>query len=155
MFEYSRMELSSFVAKKFHHEMSVALDPPCICQLSNTLIRMRSSADEAEMNAFYEQLEIVIRSEESFDKFIVGDFNARIGKAREERLLPLKGKKQVVYDEIILDESLSHYDWRIEENLTEDYELLLKRLHACARSSSISRRTVDRDRVSTTTKKLL
>ncbi|VDP55855.1 unnamed protein product [Heligmosomoides polygyrus] len=43
-----------------------------------------SAADEAEMNAFYEQLEIVIRSEKSFYKFVVGDFNARIGKARKD-----------------------------------------------------------------------
>ncbi|VDO86719.1 unnamed protein product [Heligmosomoides polygyrus] len=43
-----------------------------------------SAADEAEMNAFYEQLEVVVRSEKSFYKFVVGDFNARIGKARED-----------------------------------------------------------------------
>ncbi|VDO71330.1 unnamed protein product [Heligmosomoides polygyrus] len=43
-----------------------------------------SAADEAEMNAIYEQLEVVIRSEKSFYKFVVGDFNARIGKARED-----------------------------------------------------------------------
>ncbi|VDP05470.1 unnamed protein product [Heligmosomoides polygyrus] len=92
-----------------------------------------SAADEAETNAFHEQLEIVIRSEKSF-------YNS-------------KGRKQVVYEKTILDESLSHYDC-IEEDPTEIYELLLKRLHACAQSSSISRRT-SLDRKSTKTKKLL
>ncbi|VDP60698.1 unnamed protein product [Heligmosomoides polygyrus] len=43
-----------------------------------------SAADEAEMNAFSEQLEVVIRSEKSFFKFVVEDFNAEIGKARED-----------------------------------------------------------------------
>ncbi|VDO20785.1 unnamed protein product [Heligmosomoides polygyrus] len=44
----------------------------------------KSAADEAEMNAFYGQLEVVIRCEKSLYKFIVGGFNARIGKARED-----------------------------------------------------------------------
>ena len=42
-----------------------------------------SSADELELDAFYEELEEVIRSEKSFYKFVVGDFNARIGIAEE------------------------------------------------------------------------
>ncbi|KAK6728367.1 hypothetical protein RB195_005798 [Necator americanus] len=36
------------------------------------------------MNAFYEELEEVIRNEKSFYKFVVGDFNAKLGKATEE-----------------------------------------------------------------------
>ncbi|VDP19877.1 unnamed protein product [Heligmosomoides polygyrus] len=137
-----------------------------------------SAADEAKMNAFYEQMEVVIDSEKSFYKFVVGDFNARMEKAVEDeyrigntgsdhRLLRAKirfdhkteksacyrsMRKKHVYDETILDESLYHYDWRIEEDPTEDYEL--KRLHAYAQLASISRRT-SFDRISTTTKKLL
>ncbi|VDO19809.1 unnamed protein product [Heligmosomoides polygyrus] len=43
-----------------------------------------NATDEAELNVFYEQLEVVIRSEKFFYKFVVGDFNARIGRARED-----------------------------------------------------------------------
>ena len=42
-----------------------------------------SAADELEVNAFYEGLEDVIHNEKSFYKFVVGDFNARIGIAVE------------------------------------------------------------------------
>ncbi|KAK6742644.1 hypothetical protein RB195_010105 [Necator americanus] len=40
-----------------------------------------SAADESEFDAFYEELEEVIHSEKSFYKFVVGDFNAKLGKA--------------------------------------------------------------------------
>ncbi|KAK6734510.1 hypothetical protein RB195_017975 [Necator americanus] len=43
-----------------------------------------SAADDSEMDAFYEELEEVVRNEKSFYKFIVGDFNAKLGKAKEE-----------------------------------------------------------------------
>ncbi|XGW11810.1 hypothetical protein V3C99_012907 [Haemonchus contortus] len=43
-----------------------------------------STADEEELDAFYDQLEENIHNEKSFYKFIVGDFNARLGGAREE-----------------------------------------------------------------------
>ncbi|KAK6745849.1 hypothetical protein RB195_012144 [Necator americanus] len=43
-----------------------------------------SAADEFELDAFYEELEEVIRNEKSFYKFVVGDFNAKLGKATEE-----------------------------------------------------------------------
>ncbi|KAK6752308.1 hypothetical protein RB195_003617 [Necator americanus] len=43
-----------------------------------------SAADDSELDAFYEELEEVVRNEESFYKFVVGDFNAKLGKAREE-----------------------------------------------------------------------
>ncbi|KAK6757293.1 hypothetical protein RB195_015239 [Necator americanus] len=43
-----------------------------------------STADESELDAFYEELEEVIRNEKSFYKFVVGDFNAKLGKATEE-----------------------------------------------------------------------
>ncbi|VDO19880.1 unnamed protein product [Heligmosomoides polygyrus] len=89
MFEYSRMELSSFVEKKFHHETLrwIRLIRIQLARQKNISIincyTPTSAADEAEMNTFYEQLEVVIRSEKSFYNFVVGDFNARIGKARE------------------------------------------------------------------------
>ncbi|KAK6736546.1 hypothetical protein RB195_019310 [Necator americanus] len=43
-----------------------------------------SAANESELDAFYEELEEVIRNEKSFYKFVVGDFNAKLGKATEE-----------------------------------------------------------------------
>uniref|UniRef100_A0A7I4Y8T5 Reverse transcriptase domain-containing protein n=1 Tax=Haemonchus contortus TaxID=6289 RepID=A0A7I4Y8T5_HAECO len=43
-----------------------------------------STADEEELDAFYDQLEEIIHNEKSFYKFVVGDFNARLGEAREE-----------------------------------------------------------------------
>ncbi|KAK6735888.1 hypothetical protein RB195_018880 [Necator americanus] len=43
-----------------------------------------SAADESELEAFYEELEEVVRNEKSFYKFVVGDFNAKLGKATEE-----------------------------------------------------------------------
>ncbi|KAK6765161.1 hypothetical protein RB195_025197 [Necator americanus] len=43
-----------------------------------------SAADESELDAFYEELEEVVRNEKSFYKFVVGDFNAKLGKATEK-----------------------------------------------------------------------
>ncbi|KAK6728855.1 hypothetical protein RB195_006117 [Necator americanus] len=43
-----------------------------------------SAADDSELEAFYEELEEVVRNEKSFYKFVVGDFNAKLGKATEE-----------------------------------------------------------------------
>ncbi|KAK6766960.1 hypothetical protein RB195_026305 [Necator americanus] len=43
-----------------------------------------SAADESELDAFYEELEEVIRNKKSFYKFVVGDFNAKLGKDTEE-----------------------------------------------------------------------
>ncbi|KAK6761852.1 hypothetical protein RB195_022819 [Necator americanus] len=43
-----------------------------------------SAADGSESDAFYEELEEVIRNEKSFYKFVVGDFNAKLGNATEE-----------------------------------------------------------------------
>ncbi|KAK6760420.1 hypothetical protein RB195_021766 [Necator americanus] len=42
-----------------------------------------SATDESELDAFYEELGEVICSEKSFYKFVVGDFNAKLGKATE------------------------------------------------------------------------
>ena len=38
-----------------------------------------SAADDSELDAFYEHVEEVVRNEKSFYKFVVGDFNAKIG----------------------------------------------------------------------------
>ncbi|KAK6730284.1 hypothetical protein RB195_007007 [Necator americanus] len=43
-----------------------------------------SSADESELDAIYEELEKVICNEKFFYKFVVGDFNAKLGIATEE-----------------------------------------------------------------------
>ncbi|KAK6760624.1 hypothetical protein RB195_021908 [Necator americanus] len=43
-----------------------------------------SAADKSDLDAFYEELEEVVRNEKSFYKFVVGDFNAKLGKATEE-----------------------------------------------------------------------
>ncbi|KAK6735475.1 hypothetical protein RB195_018594 [Necator americanus] len=43
-----------------------------------------SAAEESELEAFYEKLEEVLRNEISFYKFVVGNFNAKLGKATEE-----------------------------------------------------------------------
>ncbi|KAK6760478.1 hypothetical protein RB195_021808 [Necator americanus] len=43
-----------------------------------------SAADDSELEAFYEELEEVVRNEKSYYKFVVGDFNAKLGKATEE-----------------------------------------------------------------------
>ncbi|KAK6737190.1 hypothetical protein RB195_019716 [Necator americanus] len=43
-----------------------------------------SAADDSELDAFYEELEKVIRNEKSFYKFVIRDFNGKPGKATEE-----------------------------------------------------------------------
>ncbi|VDL66659.1 unnamed protein product [Nippostrongylus brasiliensis] len=65
-----------------------------------------------------------------------------------------KERKQAVFDEDLLNDVLSSYDWRVAEDLIEDYELLLKGLRMCAdaASLSLSRRN---DRISSNTKVLL
>ncbi|KAK6761292.1 hypothetical protein RB195_022378 [Necator americanus] len=175
-----------------------------------------SAADESELDAFYEELEEVVRNEKSFYKFVVGDFNAKLGKATEEerrirrlgqgdwnengnflagllsatrlfhgnslfmkkdhrsgsdhRLLRAKirlshtmeknisyrqrRRKEVVYDDCVLEGSLSQGDWHIEEDPNVDYEMLLRELRACAERASKPRKT-NLNRISKTTKELL
>ncbi|KAK6745517.1 hypothetical protein RB195_011939 [Necator americanus] len=211
-----------------------------------------SAADDSELDAFYEELEEVVHNEKSFYKFVVGDFNAKLGKATEEeyrigrfglgdrnengnrlagllsaarlfhgnslfmkkdhrrwtwespngatraeidhiltnrrwclldvsvvpsfcsgsdhRLLRAKirlshtmeknicyrqrRRKEVVYDDCVLEDSLSQGDWHIEEDPNVDYEMLLRGLRACAERASKSR-TTNLDRISKTTKELL
>ncbi|CAJ0602067.1 unnamed protein product [Cylicocyclus nassatus] len=43
-----------------------------------------SAADESELDAFYGDVEHVVCDEESFHKFVVGDFNVKIGMTLEE-----------------------------------------------------------------------
>ncbi|VDL77230.1 unnamed protein product [Nippostrongylus brasiliensis] len=49
-----------------------------------------------------------------------------------------KGRKQAVFDEDLLNDAISLYDWRVAEDPTEDYELLLKGLRTCADAASLS-----------------
>ncbi|KAK6744791.1 hypothetical protein RB195_011485 [Necator americanus] len=210
-----------------------------------------SAADECELDEFYEELEEVIHNEKFFYKFVVGDFNAKLGKATEEeysierfglgdrnengnrlagvlsaarlfhgnslfmkkdhrrwtwespngatraeidhiltkqrwclldvsvvpsfcsgtdhRLLRAKirlshtmeknicyrqrRRKEVVYDDCVLEDSLSQGDWHIEEDPNVDYEMLLRGSRACAERAS-KPRTTNLDRISKTTKEL-
>ncbi|KAK6751442.1 hypothetical protein RB195_003062 [Necator americanus] len=45
-------------------------------------------------------------------------------------------RKEVVYDDCILEDSLSQTDWHIEEDPNVDYEMLLRGLRACAECAS-------------------
>ncbi|KAK6749858.1 hypothetical protein RB195_002083 [Necator americanus] len=63
-------------------------------------------------------------------------------------------RKEVVYDDCVLEDSLSQGDWHIEEDPNVDYEMLLRGLRACAERASKSR-TINLDRISKTTKELL
>ena len=211
-----------------------------------------SAADERELDAFYEELEEAIYNEKSFYKFVVGDFNARIGMAEEaeyrigrfglglrnengnrlvgllsatrlfhgnsifmksehrrwtwespngtthaeidhiltnrrwclldvavvpsfcsgsdHRLLRAKvrfnqkleknichssrSKNHVVYDDKLLEESLSRYDWPVAEDPTEDYGMLLNGLEACA-ERALKPHSTHLERISNATKELL
>ncbi|KAK6729781.1 hypothetical protein RB195_006684 [Necator americanus] len=65
-------------------------------------------------------------------------------------------RKEVVYDDCVLEDSLSQGDWHIEEeeDPNVDYEMLLRGLQACAERAS-KPRTTNLDRISKTTKELL
>ncbi|KAK6754715.1 hypothetical protein RB195_013602 [Necator americanus] len=189
-----------------------------------SVINCYSPTSASELDTFFEELEEVIRNETSFYKFVVGDFNAKLGKATEEkyrigrfglgeeengnvrravvrrsplswelsfhekrsssvdmriaqwrdsgsdhRLLRAKTRlsqtkekiicyrqrrrKEVVYDDCVLEDSLSQGDWHIEEDPNVDYEMLLRGLRACAERAS-KPRTTNPDRVSKTRKAL-
>ncbi|KAK6760916.1 hypothetical protein RB195_022111 [Necator americanus] len=222
----------------------------CFATLCASNPSVSSAAEESELVAFYEELEDVIRNEKSFYKFVVGDFNAKLGKATEEeyrigrfglgdrnengnrlagplsaarlfhgnslfmkkdhrlwtwespngtthaeidhiltgrrccllnvsvvpsfcsgsdhRLLRAKirlshkmeknicyrqrRRKEVVYDDCILEDSLSQGDWHIEED--SNYEMLLRGLRTFAERAS-KPRTTNLHRISKTTKELL
>ncbi|KAK6729880.1 hypothetical protein RB195_006747 [Necator americanus] len=63
-------------------------------------------------------------------------------------------RKEVVYDDCILEVSLPQGDWHIEEDPNVDYEMLLRGLRACAERVSMLP-TTNLDRVSKATKELL
>ncbi|KAK6751409.1 hypothetical protein RB195_003043 [Necator americanus] len=65
-----------------------------------------------------------------------------------------RGRKEVVYDDCVLENSLSQGDWHIEEDPNVDYEMLLRGLRACAERAP-KPRTTNLDRISKTTKELL
>nr|CDJ85833.1 endonuclease-reverse transcriptase [Haemonchus contortus] len=46
---------------------------------------LHTTADEVELNAFYDQLEESIHKEMSFYEFVVGDFNPGLGDAQEDK----------------------------------------------------------------------
>ncbi|KAK6754716.1 hypothetical protein RB195_013602 [Necator americanus] len=50
-----------------------------------SVINCYSPTSASELDTFFEELEEVIRNETSFYKFVVGDFNAKLGKATEEK----------------------------------------------------------------------
>ncbi|KAK6736027.1 hypothetical protein RB195_018981 [Necator americanus] len=62
-------------------------------------------------------------------------------------------RKEVVYDDCVLEDSLSNGDWHIEDP-NVNYEMLLRGLGACAERAS-KPRTTNVDRISKTTKELL
>ncbi|KAK6754352.1 hypothetical protein RB195_013385 [Necator americanus] len=143
-----------------------------------------SVADEFELDAFYEELEEVVRNEKFFYKFVVGDFNAKQGKATEEeyrigrfglgdrnengnRLAGLLSAARLFHVVLITIFFVRKYDlatrwkrtsaigdWHIEEDPNVDYEMLLRVLRACAERAS-KPRTTNLDRVLKTTKELL
>ncbi|KAK6762224.1 hypothetical protein RB195_023078 [Necator americanus] len=63
-------------------------------------------------------------------------------------------RKEVVYDDCLLEDSLSQGDWHIEGDPNVGYEMLLRGLRACAERAS-KLRTTNSDQTSKTTKKLL
>ncbi|KAK6761202.1 hypothetical protein RB195_022313 [Necator americanus] len=60
-------------------------------------------------------------------------------------------RKEVVYDDCILEDSFSQGDWHIEKNPNVEYEMLLRGLRVCAERAS-KPRTTNVDRISKTTK---
>ncbi|KAK6761760.1 hypothetical protein RB195_022731 [Necator americanus] len=63
-------------------------------------------------------------------------------------------KKEVVYEDCVLEHSLSQGAWHIKEDPNADYEMLLRGLQTCAERAS-KPRTTNLDRISKTTKELL
>ncbi|KAK6761851.1 hypothetical protein RB195_022820 [Necator americanus] len=63
-------------------------------------------------------------------------------------------RKEVIYDDCVLQDSLPQGDWHIEEDPNVDYEMLLRGLRVCAERAS-KPRTTNLDRISKTTKELL
>ncbi|KAK6743438.1 hypothetical protein RB195_010599 [Necator americanus] len=63
-------------------------------------------------------------------------------------------RKEVVYDDCVLEDSLSQGDWHIEEDPNVNYEMLLRGLRVCAERAS-KPRTTNLDRISKTIKELL
>ncbi|KAK6733202.1 hypothetical protein RB195_017141 [Necator americanus] len=63
-------------------------------------------------------------------------------------------RKEVFYDDCVLEDSLSQSDWHIEEDPNEDNKMLFRELRVCAERTSMPR-TTNLDRISKTTKELL
>ncbi|KAK6749202.1 hypothetical protein RB195_001666 [Necator americanus] len=124
-----------------------------------------SIADESELDAFYEELEKVIRNEKSFYKFVIGHFNANLGKVtEEEHRIGRFGQRERnengnrlaarLFHGNSLFMKKDHRDLHIEEDPNVDYGILLIGLRACAERAS-KLRTTNLDRISNTIKELL
>ncbi|KAK6741383.1 hypothetical protein RB195_009312 [Necator americanus] len=117
-----------------------------------------SAADDSELDAFYEELEEVVHNEKSF--YNGSDHRLLRAKIRLSHTMEKnmcyrqRRRREVVYDDCVLEDSLSQGDWHIEEDPNVDYEMLLRGLRACAERASKSR-TTNLDRISKTTKELL
>ncbi|KAK6742939.1 hypothetical protein RB195_010297 [Necator americanus] len=140
-----------------------------------------STADESELDAFYEELEEMIRKEKSFQTFVVGDFNAKLGKATEEeyrigrfglgdrnengnrftgllgsdhRLLRVKIRLSHTMKKNICYRQRRRKEVVYDDCVLEDLYLVPRGLRACAERAS-KPRTTNLDRISKTTKELL
>ncbi|KAK6741214.1 hypothetical protein RB195_009212 [Necator americanus] len=88
-------------------------------------------------------------------KIIVGGHGNRLSHTMEKNICyRQRRRKEVIYDDCVLEDSLSQGDWHIEEDPNVDYEMLLRGLRACAERASKPRKT-NVDRILKTTKELL
>ncbi|EYC32574.1 hypothetical protein Y032_0003g1664 [Ancylostoma ceylanicum] len=78
----------------------------------------------------------------------------RFSRKMEKNICHRGGRKEVVYDDTILAESLSEHNWDIAEDPTEDYKVLLEKLRVCADRAS-KPGTTNLERISKATKELL
>ncbi|KAK6763167.1 hypothetical protein RB195_023760 [Necator americanus] len=78
----------------------------------------------------------------------------RLSHTMEKNISIRQRRRKEVYDDCVLEDSLSQDDWHIEEDSNVDWEMLLRGLRACALRAS-KQRTTNLDRISKTPKELL
>ncbi|KAK6749694.1 hypothetical protein RB195_001979 [Necator americanus] len=78
----------------------------------------------------------------------------RLSHTMEKNICHQRRRKEVVYDDCVLEDSLPQGDWNIEEDPNVDYEVLLRGLRTCAERAS-KPRTTSLERISMSTKDLL
>ncbi|KAK6764424.1 hypothetical protein RB195_024664 [Necator americanus] len=78
----------------------------------------------------------------------------RLSHTMEKNICYRQRRRKEVYDDCVLEDSLSQGDWYIEENPNVDYEMLLRGLRASA-ERALKPSTTNLDRISKTTKELL